>query len=80
MEQDKAMKRPADFRDALHCKMEIEGWVHLATTVVRDDVLTVGLIELQDQERQFWERQQSNVILILAEHLHCLPQTTQEQK
>lgn len=39
---DKARKRPAD---ALHSKMEMEGH-----TIVRNDVVTVGLVELQDQE------------------------------
>ena len=39
---DKARKRPAD---ALHSKMEMEG-----DTTVRNNVLTVGLVELQDQE------------------------------
>lgn len=56
MKQDKAVKRPADFIGALHSKMETKGRVHLAATTVNDDVLTV---ELQDQERQFWKRQQS---------------------
>lgn len=39
---NKARKRPAD---ALHSKMEMEGH-----TIVRNDVVTVGLVELQDQE------------------------------
>lgn len=47
MKQDKAMRRPADFLDALHTKMEMKGQIQLATTMVRDDVLTVGLVELQ---------------------------------
>lgn len=47
MKQDKAMKRPADFLGTLHSKMEMKGQVHLATATVRDDVLTVGLVELQ---------------------------------
>lgn len=50
---DKAMKRPTDFLDALHSKMEMKGIVCLETTMVRDDVLTVGLVKLQDQELIF---------------------------
>lgn len=47
---DKATKRPTDFLDALHSKRERKGLVCLETTMVRDDVFTVGLVELQDQE------------------------------
>lgn len=59
--------------------MEIK--VHSAMTMVRDDVLTVGLVELQDQERQFWERQQSySKAMEPYLWLNCLPQSIQEQK
>lgn len=50
MKQDKAMKRPTDFLDALHSKMETKGLASSETTMVRDDVFTVGLVELQDKE------------------------------
>jgi len=44
------MKRPTDFSDALHSKMEMKSLVCLETTMARDYVLTAGLAELQDQE------------------------------
>lgn len=50
VKQDKAMKRPTDFLDALHSKIETKGLACSETTMVRDDVFTVGLVELQDQE------------------------------